>query len=209
MLGLNKKLVLVLLLYAIVTLSCARGTKILNVSYKSDLPESAGLKGVQPLVFVVNKFEDDRPFIDRVTYTGNACGIAVSGRSGQKITTADVRNIIQNAISIELERHNHKVYPSLVTENTDIIINGTITEFWTEEAAFSKMVATIRASIVAKNARTSDILMSKEFIGMYNTEKVLILTRTFENLLNEAHKKFVNNLIADNDFIEACKKVSH
>ena len=199
-----KKLLLLLFFCISVVLSCAVGTSVLTVDYLGDLPENDSIKELSPTIFVVNRFEDDRDYIDRVANKKNTYGMTM----GKAETSIDVRDIIQNAITKELERYNHKVFASGNPQETKIIIDGTIKEFWVGQKSNFLTVettATVSANVILKNAQNSEILLSRNFTGQQSSDKAMAWTGTWEDHLNKALKDFIHKMTTHEDFINACK----
>ena len=208
MLVIKKLLKSIPLFGILLILGCAVGTSTLKVGYQGDLEDNSGLKNLSPITFVVNRFEDDRPRIDRVANKKNTYGMTM----GKAVTAQDVCDIVQEAIVKELEKYNHKTFTSKGTGEARAIIDGTLREFWVEPMSkflTVETVATVRANVVLKDARTSEVLMSRSISGIHSSNKAASWTGTWEDHLNQALKKFVSNLTTDSEFLEACKKFAN
>ncbi|MBN2104201.1 hypothetical protein JW835_09200 [bacterium] len=200
----KKTVLLYLLICTGVILNCAVGTSTLKVDYMGDLPENESIKELPATVFIVNLLEDDRDYIDRVANKKNTYGMTM----GKAVTETDVRTIIQNAIIKEFERYNHKCYASGNPQDAEIIIDGTLKEFWVGPKAnfFTvETTATISANVILKNAKNSEILFSRNFTGQHSSEKAMAWTGTWEDHLNKALMDFIQKMTTHADLINACK----
>lgn len=177
------------------------------------LPKSQALLDIPPIVFDL-KVKDSRKIADRVADEKNGLGM----KTGKVTTKLPEIFIIWEAIKNELMRHNHILYEPKNNENKPIIIiECVLKEFWAERNIHFTSVetsATIRVGIVVRNAKTSEILMTKIFVGSHGEKSGLLeggqSTRgEMQRCFNIALRKFLLSMRSDSDFLDALRKAAN
>lgn len=185
------------------SVGCAWGPSTIEVNYAGDLLIDEAFASLSPVVFHVH-VTDDRDYKGIVGNKENTYGMIM----GQVVTSLPVEKIVQDAITKELEKYGHTVDASHASEDTQIMMDCEVTNFWVGPVQLTFKVETtakIQGVITLTDVKTSEPLVSNEFLSTHSTLKYVLKEMTFQDDLNQALKKFIKQITNHEEFIEACR----
>lgn len=198
-----------LIMQAVLLVMMVTGCVTVRVESVPGLKGFSPLTAIEPLKFVVRKFEDPRE--DNVIIGGAPGPLSskVEPKAGE---------IIQNAIAAELARNGHRVLPNQDTEEADVILDGAVADFkvnmW-PGIVEDEFEPTVSATITLSDAESMHILLSKKYKGVVERLRchfcmpgILGQRDIAEEFLARAIRSLVRNVTTDPAFLEALKNLA-
>jgi len=182
---------------------CAFTQAKLNVGYDEAKASKGPLSAVRPLRVAVGEFKDIRPEQDKIGYKRNGFGV----KTANIVTTKPVPEIIREAFVAELSKNGH----GIATDKKDIALSGEITTFWFDyQMNFwtIEFMGTVAVNLTLTDGKTGSALFSRQYQGHYNEKSMGGWTGTWQQVMNTAVERMMEEVSTDPKLLEAFKRIS-
>lgn len=194
----QRNLIIISILLALAVQGCA-SVGIIRMERIPTLRGGSPLSGIEPVTCVIKDFRDE---VGEVVFSEMG-GIVKIDRG-----TAD---IVVQAIAAELRRNGHKVMEPKDVDMADVVIDGTVKQFWIElrqHFLYARILASVKVEITVTSASGGKTL-SKLYSGI-SAERGMGNRWTWEeryrDSLNEALSNMVKDFTTDPDFLDGLRK---
>ena len=166
-----------------------------------ELKIGSPLAGIRSLTFLVNEFEDARPFKGSVI---------LASERGRIELNQKVSELVTQSIANELKRNGHKVLRSNESDNADVIIKGVVRRYWIESKPVSlfslRLSGTVEAEI-SVNGQGTEKVIPKIYRGDYYIDGNSIGPLIWRDILNQALTEMIKEFTTDEEFLGRIKQV--
>lgn len=189
----RRNLIIISIFLALALQGCA-AVMIIGMERIPTLKGGSPLSGIEPVTCVIKDFRDEAgeivfSYVDTVAKIDRGAA-----------------DIVAQAIATELRRNGHKVMESKDVDKADVVIDGTVKQFWLEvqqHLLSAGVLAHAKAEITVTSASGGKIL-SKLYSGISIERKMS--DKNMELNLKEALSNMVKDFTTDPDFLDGLKK---
>ena len=190
-----------LILLTIFIQACAFTDATLDVSHDPEASFKGPLEQLETLTFNIPELEDKRIDKDRIGWKKNGYGM----NTADIMTSEPVIDIVAKAITAGLTDNGHEQ-----SKNARIAISGTLNRFWFEtDMNFwtIEFIGDVQCSLNFIDTQTNTTFYSSDYAGNYSEKKAGGLNKTWQRIMGKAVDKVVEDIIFDEDLIEAIESL--
>lgn len=190
-----------MIFFALLVQACAFTDAQLNVSHNADANFRGPMSVVEPLAFSQVPLVDNRRDKARIGWKKNGYG-----QQTADITTVLPNEVILgNAIQAGLSQNGHSL-----GDDGRVAISGTFNTFWFEaDMNFwtVEFIGNVQCDLVFLDTRTNAVIYESSYSGNYSEKKGGGLNKTWEKVMNKAVDRLVEDIVFDEDLVEALEKL--
>lgn len=177
--------------------ACAFTDATLKVAHDEATDFKGPMSSVPPLSLSQPTLEDARQDKDRIGYKKNGYG----KNTADIATEIPVDTIVENALTGGFQDNGHTV-----AQTGDIAVTGTVDRFWFEfDTNFWTVEFTgdIQCTLIFTDTASDTVIYESKYSGTYRRKTGGGLDGTWTEVMNNALHKLVEDVVYDEDLIEA------
>lgn len=192
---------LVALVFIINVGGCAFTDATINVAHNPEADFSGPIQELDSLSFDLATLSDNRQDKQRIGWKKNGYGQNTADITSSK----PVYEIVSNGIQEGLTQNGHSIL-----KNGKVMIEGSVDKFWLEvDPNFwtIEFIGETQCSLIFVNPITKEKIYESTYSGTYSQKKAGGLTGTWEEIMSKSVDKLVEDIMFDDNLIEALENL--